>query len=392
MFLWLRKNDNVSQPKLESVSPVVSDIIRDKKFVSDLMICDISDTSSPTVGEKKIAIFCNKVMKNDIKIRFFRESGNNSVEWEAWGQFKPSNVHHHFAIAFKTPAYKTNDITEPVNVFLQLVRPSDGRKSEPLYFRYVPDYANIDHSMKNKKRKIMEGAAVRQCVQEWERDHIAKTEINVNPNNESSFRCAADALPSVTQPNFISNFPLDEPAESHEPQQKLKQSWHMQPSSTCYTLQPQLQDNISHTQNHQLYHSQIRLTYPNIESDYQPFNHPQPSQYGNLVNISPDVDQQPHANSYIQQQQHEQHLPQPNFYKMFTNPGYGGKNLSSFAPYNPFTNNIEAELGNATTSRYADQFYNISTTVNHQQNLYENNFNVEENIENMSDSFGSLLL
>lgn len=42
------------------------------------------------------------------------------------------------AIAFKTPAYKNMTITEPVEVWVQLVRISNGFKSEPFRFLYTP--------------------------------------------------------------------------------------------------------------------------------------------------------------------------------------------------------------------------------------------------------------
>ncbi|KAJ8958305.1 hypothetical protein NQ318_017451 [Aromia moschata] len=41
-------------------------------------------------------------------------------------------------MAIKTPAYKDEDITRPVKVFMELFRPSDQAKSEPREFTYMP--------------------------------------------------------------------------------------------------------------------------------------------------------------------------------------------------------------------------------------------------------------
>ncbi|KAJ8963852.1 hypothetical protein NQ314_005339 [Rhamnusium bicolor] len=74
------------------------------------------------------------VAKEDIQVRFYEEKG----DWEAFADFQPSQVHKQHAIWFRTPKYKTLDITEPVKVFIQLRRPSDGATSEPLPFELLP--------------------------------------------------------------------------------------------------------------------------------------------------------------------------------------------------------------------------------------------------------------
>lgn len=75
--------------------------------------------------------------KEDIQIRFYEEK-DGRVEWEGFGDFQPSQVHKQTAIWFRAPRYKTLDVTEPVKVFIQLRRPSDGATSEPLPFEFLP--------------------------------------------------------------------------------------------------------------------------------------------------------------------------------------------------------------------------------------------------------------
>ena len=39
---------------------------------------------------------------------------------------------------FRTPPYENQTVTEDVNVFFELYRPSDNAYSEPKHFRYKP--------------------------------------------------------------------------------------------------------------------------------------------------------------------------------------------------------------------------------------------------------------
>lgn len=128
----------LKKDKLVPLKPVVSQPIYDKKSNTDLIIVDLSDTSSVATGGKKIIILCEKVVKEDISIRFYEEIDGVCV-WEAYGEFAHKNVHRQTAISFKTPAYKIKDIENAVNVFVQLQRPSDKMTSEPLQFQFTPD-------------------------------------------------------------------------------------------------------------------------------------------------------------------------------------------------------------------------------------------------------------
>nr|WMZ41594.1 dorsal protein [Altica viridicyanea] len=118
-----------------SLNAVVSDPIYDKKAMSDLTIIKLSDCVSYVDGGRKdIILLCEKVAKEDIQVRFFEDAS----DWEAFADFQPSQVHKQHAIWFRTPRYKTIEVTEPVKVFIQLRRPSDGATSEALPFELWP--------------------------------------------------------------------------------------------------------------------------------------------------------------------------------------------------------------------------------------------------------------
>ena len=44
-------------------------------------------------------------ISDDIEIRFFEESANGALIWEAFGDFSPADVHKQYAISFRTPQY-----------------------------------------------------------------------------------------------------------------------------------------------------------------------------------------------------------------------------------------------------------------------------------------------
>jgi len=120
-----------------ALKPVVSDPIFDKKAKCDLTICRLTETSGPVAGGKEILLFCDKITKDDIQIRFFEEQ-NGHLLWEGFGDFQPSDVHKQYGICFRTPRYKNIEIEQPLQVQLQLKRPSDGAVSESRSFEFIP--------------------------------------------------------------------------------------------------------------------------------------------------------------------------------------------------------------------------------------------------------------
>ncbi|XP_001949498.2 embryonic polarity protein dorsal isoform X1 [Acyrthosiphon pisum] len=138
--------------KYSILEPIVSDPIYDKKAMSDLSICRLSDAAASVVGDKEIILLCEKVTKDDIQVRFFEEKDGKCI-WEDYGVFKASDVHKQVAIWFKTPKYKITEIDSPVNVWIQLKRPSDGMCSDALPFTFTPDYSD-PVMLKRKRQKL----------------------------------------------------------------------------------------------------------------------------------------------------------------------------------------------------------------------------------------------
>ncbi|KAG1925051.1 transcription factor RelB [Pimephales promelas] len=137
--------------ELFPLEPVVSQPIYDNRApnTAELKICRVNRNSGGCRGGDEIFLLCDKVQKEDIEVRFFRDS------WESKGSFSQADVHRQVAIVFRTPPYHDTNLSEPVRVKMQLRRPSDREVSEPMDFQYLP--ADPDEHRLMEKRKRTEG-------------------------------------------------------------------------------------------------------------------------------------------------------------------------------------------------------------------------------------------
>ncbi|KAK3507458.1 hypothetical protein QTP70_021826 [Hemibagrus guttatus] len=137
--------------ELYALTPVVSQPIYDNRApnTAELKICRVNKNSGSCRGGDEIFLLCDKVQKEDIEVRFFRDS------WESKGSFSQADVHRQVAIVFRTPPYCDTNLTEPVRVKMQLRRPSDREVSEPMDFQYLP--SDPDEYRLVEKRKRTEG-------------------------------------------------------------------------------------------------------------------------------------------------------------------------------------------------------------------------------------------
>ncbi|XP_025835272.1 nuclear factor NF-kappa-B p105 subunit [Agrilus planipennis] len=121
-------------------SPVYSKNINNLKSAQtcDLKIVRMDHCTSPCRGNREIFILVEKVTKKNIKIRFFELNEDDEMIWDDYGSFNDLDVHHQFAIVFKTPPYRDLNCDRNVKVYMELVRPSDGARSEPKEFIYTP--------------------------------------------------------------------------------------------------------------------------------------------------------------------------------------------------------------------------------------------------------------
>ncbi|KAF5293198.1 hypothetical protein FQA39_LY13666 [Lamprigera yunnana] len=120
--------------------PVYTHAINNLKsaLTGDLKIVRMDHCSSSCRGGREVFILVEKVTKKNIKVRFFELDEEDREIWSDYGRFSDLDVHHQFAIVFKTPPYKNTDIDKQVRVYIELQRPSDGARSEAKDFVYTP--------------------------------------------------------------------------------------------------------------------------------------------------------------------------------------------------------------------------------------------------------------
>ncbi|XP_076277508.1 nuclear factor NF-kappa-B family member relish isoform X2 [Lasioglossum baleicum] len=119
-------------------------------LTGELKICRIDNHTGSVDGGEEVFLLVEKVGKKNIKVRFFEVNEDNFEVWSDYGRFSELDVHHQYAIVFRTPQYKDLTITSSKEVFLQLERPTDGDCSEPVKFTYKPS----DRIIGKKRQRI----------------------------------------------------------------------------------------------------------------------------------------------------------------------------------------------------------------------------------------------
>lgn len=196
-----------------NLEPKYSLPITSKTVATEMTIYKISDTWSPASGGKTIIIFCNKIDNTDIKIRFFEKDAQNRDTFI--GDSRPRYVHRNVGISFETPRYDGILVGTQANVFVEMVRPSDQARSNPLSFQYVPDVSNIDEMTTKKLEKIsaFKNTSISRIVQENTfseelQQSSSLQQDNIQPDNVTQF--SHFPQPYVTQEVFDQQEVFDE--------------------------------------------------------------------------------------------------------------------------------------------------------------------------------------
>ncbi|XP_040903900.1 nuclear factor NF-kappa-B p105 subunit isoform X2 [Toxotes jaculatrix] len=149
---FLPDSDGAFSRRLE---PVVSEPIYDSKApnASNLKIVRMDRTAGCVTGGEEVYLLCDKVQKDDIQVRFFEED-DSGLTWEALGDFSPTDVHRQFAIVFKTPKYRDQNLQKPTSVFVQLKRKSDNETSEPKPFTYHPQIIDKEEVQRKRQKTL----------------------------------------------------------------------------------------------------------------------------------------------------------------------------------------------------------------------------------------------
>ena len=181
---FIKDEHNVMRP---ITAPVYSNPINNLKsaLTGELKICRIDKYTSSCEGGEEVFIFVEKVSKKNIKIKFFELNDDDIEIWTDYGRFSELDVHHQYAMAFRTPPYKDLYITSPKEVFIQLERPSDSDCSEAIKFTYKPS----DRMIGRKRTRIAShsnSAELAQMVFNLDTPSMNTPLMNMPSNNEST--------------------------------------------------------------------------------------------------------------------------------------------------------------------------------------------------------------
>ncbi|KAK8737493.1 hypothetical protein OTU49_004522, partial [Cherax quadricarinatus] len=137
--------------------PVDSEVVFNLKNATtgELKIVRMSACSAPCTGGTEIWLLVEKVRRNNVQIKFFELDQNDREIWTAYGEFTDADVHHQYAIVFRTPSYRYTNLNTSVRVKVQLERPTDRDTSEPLDFTYLPE--SLKRSRVNLENTLEEG-------------------------------------------------------------------------------------------------------------------------------------------------------------------------------------------------------------------------------------------
>ncbi|XP_035222642.1 nuclear factor NF-kappa-B p105 subunit-like [Stegodyphus dumicola] len=115
----------------------------------ELKIHRLSRVSGSCQGGDEVILLCDRVRKEDIRVKFFEVDEHYNEVWTDQGTFNLADVHYQVAITFKTPPYQSN---VEKDVKIQLYRITDGAVSEPRDFKYLPDEEDFASVAKKRKK------------------------------------------------------------------------------------------------------------------------------------------------------------------------------------------------------------------------------------------------
>ncbi|CAH0702167.1 unnamed protein product [Spodoptera exigua] len=135
------------------LKPIVSTPIYNTRESTKAQIVRYSARSGSAKGGAEVIILCN-VMKEKPDVVFYTKSTSNEPPWakHAMGL----KVHSSQAMYCFAPPYRDIEIKEKVTVYLELRR-SDGTRSDPVEFHYLPDDTE-EELLNRKKLKVIDPA------------------------------------------------------------------------------------------------------------------------------------------------------------------------------------------------------------------------------------------
>lgn len=148
------------------------ELMRGPTVENDLKIYMLNCVNSHAKGKVSVTLLVKLNIEDtdDIRVRFFELDDKGNLVWEDWGT-DVNERSHGVLINLKTPKYRDQNITTPVNVFIELVRPMRYVSPEAKAFRYIPN-ATISREYVHERRKYLR-----------ERRKFARNQLFTEDNN-----------------------------------------------------------------------------------------------------------------------------------------------------------------------------------------------------------------
>lgn len=194
--------------------------------MSDLNIIRLSHCSASISGGLEAILLCDRITKDDIQVKFFEEQ-NGQIIWESLAEFQPNDVHKQVAIVFRVPKYYLEFINQPLTVYIQLRRPSDGHLSEPRPFQYIPNnleqcstivrkrpkFDNIDPSTNENKKRNFET----QQINEFRVPRLTLNPMQIDNEIQQSASSSQQQLNTLQTPSFFAQQDTSSSPQTHSP-------------------------------------------------------------------------------------------------------------------------------------------------------------------------------
>ena len=282
------------------VPKVCSETIFNRR--NELQIVDMSSDKASAKGGKKLIILCEKIKKeDDIKVRFFQEN----TGWEAFGEFKPEDVHRQFAISLTVPPYMDGDIKETKQVWVELIKADGTQQSQPKEFYFTPPGGCVCGAVPSQEYFYTPGGAVPSTTSPKKVELSLRVE-SVPATQSKPVNIYHGGNIQITSPQTNPTFvqPMKMEGSQQRQGKRAAKAAELESGSIVVPRQMEKQDESKSNKGN------TQFTSPQTNSELTDLNQIQAAEYYNQPNGSPfsDISQSPFDNTMPQQSPNPQGL------------------------------------------------------------------------------------
>merc|ERR1740128_370919 len=201
----------------------------------------MSSWSGSVLGGDEVFILTEKVIKGNIKIRFFQENDEEERIWQELANFSEGDVHHQYAIVFKTPPYRDPTVTESVDVYYELYRPSDDNASDKKTFRFLPTEDNLlrkrKRDLSQTENGLLQKSRMLSIPTHQYTSPYSPISVQNSPAPQQTVQYAVPPRPQVSQVQLQYSIETMVPQQQYTPAHQFNPAPAHQYNSPQYTIQ-----------------------------------------------------------------------------------------------------------------------------------------------------------